>query len=557
MGVVSGLLGSVGRLRGALASVALVTAVVAAVITTLAGSFASAQSFDENRYYQQCLLFEARGDLENAKFACLNALQVRPGFADADLALARVELALGEIASAQTRLRRVQNVITDAWPMVLLAEAALETDRVVDAEGYLRQARSRLIDRANRELEGRVNLTAGRISEKRGEYAQAFDHYAAAIAADSLDVNFRLADARLKLRLGEAAAAERQLVDYMSLTGDDRNASVRSLLGMAQWAQGNTTGATGNLEVAHQLRGSRDVVAQSRDLRSLGLIYYSEGDLQAGNLAMRESFRRENLLSFVAGNAIIWLLLLLVVVGAHLVGESRIASSNSLEVFDGPRLWSVGQVYGILIAAVLIALLAAIFYGVIRYENPLVLLTPSQGSDARALFLLTMSVLLALLVSRRVQGNGFEPLEKLLGESKKPMIGIGWGLVMLGLMLAYLHYRPMNGILGGFYLDLLQLTPFVVAALILLPLIELFFRAFLIPPLAKRYDGTIATVISGSLYALVLGTPVAILFLFGLLLGDAFRRRRSGLETLLAQLTLHVGLVVAVLVSPWAKSLFF
>ncbi len=545
----SGLLGSVGRLRAVLA--------LAALVAALAGSFASAQAFDENRYYQQCLLFEARGDLENAKLACLNALQVRPGFADADLTLARVELALGEVASAETRLRRVQNVIGDAWPMVLLAEAALASDRVLDAEGYLRQARSRLIDRANRELEGRVNLTAGRIAEKRGEYAEAFDHYGAAIAADSIDVNYRLADARLRLRLGDAVAAERQLVDYITLTGDDRDPAVRSLLGMAQWAQGNTEAAAGNLATAHQLRGSRDVEAQSRDLRSLGLIYYSEGDLQAGNLAMRESFRRENLLSFVAGNAIVWLLLLLVVVGAHLVGESRIASSNSLEVIEGPRLWSVGQVYGILIAAALVALLAAIFFGVIRYDNPLVLLTPAQGSEARALFLLTLAVLLALLVSRRVQGNGFEPLEKLLGDSKKPLIGVGWGLLMLSATLAYLHYRPFDGILGRFYLDLLQLTPFVVAALILLPLIELYFRAFLIPPLAKRYDGTIATVISASLYALILGTPVALLLVFGLLLGDAFRRRRSGLEALLAQLTLHFGLLAAVLISPWARALFF
>ncbi len=545
----SGLLRSVSPLRAA--------ALIVVFLAALGGSLASAQAFDENRYYQQCLLFEARGDLENAKFSCLNALQVRPGFADADLALARIELALGEVASAETRLRRVQNVIDDAWPMVLLAEAALASDRTLDAEDYLRQARSRLIDRANRELDGRVSLTAGRIAEKRGEYDSALEHYAAAIVADSLDVDYRTADAKLRLRLGDAAAAARQLSDFIALTGDDRDPVVRSLLGMAQWAQGDTEAAAGNLEIAHQLRGSRDVEAQSRDLRSLGLIYYSEGDLQAGNLAMRESFRRENLLSFVAGNAIVWLLLLLLVVGAHLVGESRIASSNTLEVIDGPRLWSVGQVYGILVAAVLIALSAAIFFGVIRFENPLVLLTPGQASEARALFLLTFAVLLALLTSRRVQANGFEPLEKLLGDSKKASYGIAWGLLLLAATLAYLHYRPFDGLLGGFYLDLLQLTPFVVAALILLPLIELYFRAFLIPPLAKRYDGAIATVISASLYALVLGTPVALLLLFGLLLGDAFRRRRSGLETLLAQLTLHVGLLVAVLINPWARALFF
>src|SRR5680860_792469 len=344
------------------------------------------------------------------------------------------------------------------------------------------------------------------------------------------------------------AAAANQLQSYINLTGDDRNADMRSLLGRSLWAQGEPEAAAGELATAHQLRGARDVQAQSRDLRALALIYYAEGDIEAGNLAMREALRRDNLINHLDGNTILWLLVLLLLVGAHLVGESRISNSSGLEVVDGPRTWSVGQVFGTLFAALLLALLAAVFYGVARFQNPLVLFTPVQSTEARALFLITLSVMLALLSWRRVQANGFDPMESLLGRSQKPLTGVGWGLLFLAALIAYLHFDPFDGALGTFHLDLLQLNPYVVAAMILVPVSEIFFRAFVVPPMTRRYDARIATIVSASLYALVLGTPVALLFIFGLILADLQRRRGSGLEPLLAQFTLYAGLLIAVAV---------
>src|SRR5690606_4996819 len=67
----------------------------------------------------------------------------------------------------------------------------------------------------------------------------------------------------------------------------------------------------------------------------------------------------------------------------------------------------------------------------------------------------------------------------------------------------------------------------------------------------------VATLVSASLYGLVLGTPVALLFLFGLVLAVLQRRDGNGLEPLLAQFTLYGGLLIAVAVSPWVRSLFF
>ena len=534
---------------------ALPAGVLVVVLLLLASAFA--QGFDENRYFSQCQLFEARGDLETAQQFCLNTLQVRPDFADAELVLARIELGLGEAASAEQRLRRVRNRIDTAEPLVLLAEAALANQRPGDAEAFLGEARQRLRERSNVELSGRVGFLSARIMQSQGRYNDALAEYARAIAADPLNVEYRLTDATLRLRLRDADGAARQLQDYVQLSGDDRHAEVRSLLGRALWAQGNLSAAAGHLATAHQLRGARNVEAQAADLRGLALISYAQGDLAGGGLALRESFRRENFSAALGGNTLLWVLLLLLLVAVHLIGESRIAASTTLEVVEGPRPWSVGDVYGTLITAVLVALLVTVLYGLILFENVLALLTPGTGGDAAALFFLTLAVMLALLAWRRVQLNGHDAYETLLGDAGEAARGLGWGLLFLAASLAYLYYLPGDGALGRFYLDFAQLTPLVVAAAILVPLAELFFRPFMLAPFVQRYAGGIATVASAALYALVFGVPVVLLVPFGLLLADAYRRRRRGWEPLMAQLTLHVGLLVAVSVSPWARALFF
>lgn len=541
--------------KGAALAKALGALALLATLTALSHAFA--QAFDENVYYQQCLRFEAGGDLETARRACQNALQVRPSFAEAELALARIELRLGDHASAESRLRRVRNAIPTAEPLVLLAEAALAGGRPDEAQGYLSSARTVLQQQGNRELEGYLQRLDGSIHEFAGRYDDALSAYGAAIAADPLNVDYRLAEARLRLRLGDPTAAAAQLRSYIELTGDDLDPEVLSLLGRALWAQGALEDAADNLATAHQLRGSRDVDAQAEDLRALAFIYYAEGDIAAGNLALRESLRRDNLISRLGGNSLVWLGALLLLVAVHLVAESRIPSTSGLEVVDGPQPWSVGHVYGTLLVSALLGLAAAVAYGEFVHGNPLAVLTPVQATDAWALFFISFSVFLVLLAWRRASITGHDPMETLVGSSRQPLAGVGLGIVFLAGLLAYLHFDPLGGALGGFYLDLVQLTPYVVAAMILVPLAEVFFRGFAIPPLARRYDKRSATLVSGVLYALTFGTPVALLLVIGLILADGFRRRPNSTEPLIAQLTLHVGLLVAVTVSPWARSLFF
>jgi tetratricopeptide (TPR) repeat protein len=522
----------------------------------LAHTPAMAQSFDENRYYQQCLRFEAGGDLETARQSCLNALQVKPDFVDARLALARIELALGETSSAEQQLNRIRDATDTAEPLVLLAEVAVRGERYIEADALLQQARTRLSEKPNRDLNGQVSFIEGQLAQHRGRYSEALTAYQRAIDADSLDLEYRLAEARLRFRLGDAVNARDQLQSYVQLSGDDRNPEVRSLLGRVEWALGDRGAATDQLETALALRTSRDTVAQARDLRTLAVIYYAEGDMQSGGLALREAMRRGNLQTFVFSNALLWLLLLLLLVAVHLVGESRIANTSTLEVVEGPQPWSVGQVYGVLVASLLMAALAALVFSLVVYDNVLAILTPLQQTDVRAVFLLVFTVLLVLLTWRRVAINGWDPMDRLLGSGEQTVAGIGLGLLLLVATLAYLAYLPLGGLLGPFYLDLSRLTPLVVAAVVLLPLCELFFRAFVIPPLMRRYDAAIAVMGSAGLYALVLVTPVLLLFAIGVSLAAVYRRRSNGITPLVAQLVFHVGLVLAVAFSPWARSLF-
>lgn len=530
-------------------------AIACAFLFVIAGT-ASAQVFDAGRYYQQCLRFEANGDFFTAREACQNALQVDPGLTEARLTLARIEIELGEYFSAEDRLNQVRNQTDSAEPAILLATIALETDRLIEAEALLDTARRRLEQNFNRELSGQMSYLEGRIDEQRGRVNDALENYDLAISSDGLDVRYRLADANLRYRLGDVNGAMQQLQAYQELAETVRNADVRSLMGRLLWSMSDLDAAAGQLETALALRGTGETQAQIRDLRSLALVYYGQGDVQSGGLALREASRRGNLITSMLTNSLMWVLVLLIMVGVHLIGESRITNRSTLEVIEGPQQWSVGEVYGVFLASVLAGLAIALVYSVVIFQNVMAIATPLQAADVRAVFFITFAVLSTLLSIRSVQRNGWDPAERLLGEPTQILNGALVGLVFLAAMLGYLAVRPTDSILGPFFLDLTRTSPLVVAALVLLPLSELFFRAYAYPALERRYDRTIATAVTTGLYSLVLLTPVIVLFVFGLVLSETFRRWRSGVVPVVTLIVFHLGLVVAVAVSPWARSLF-
>lgn len=535
---------------------AMTACVLVAILFSMLFSVASAQVFNADRYYQQCLRFEANGDLFTAREACQNALQVDPGMTEARLTLARVEIGLGEYSSAENRLNQVRNQIDSAEPDILLASIALETGRLIEAEALLQTAGRKLDANFNRQLSARMNYLEGRIDEIRGRVNEALEHYDQAVSSDSLDVQYRIADASLRYQLGDLDGAMQQLQSYQELAGTVRNPDVRSLMGRILWSMSDLDAAAGQLETALALRGSGETGAQIQDLRALALVYYGQGDVQSGGLALREASRRGNLVNSLLTNSLMWILVLLVLVAVHLVGESRIENRSSLEVIEGPQQWTVGEVYAAFFASFLAGLAIALVYSVVAFQNVMAIATPLQAPDVRAVFFITFAVLSTLLSIRSVQRNGWDPADKLLGESSQILNGALLGIGFAALTLGYLSLREPGSIFGPFFLDLTLTTPLVVTALVLLPLSELFFRAYAFPALERRYDRWIAMTIPAGLYSLVLFTPVVVLFVFGLVLTETYRRTRSGVVPVVTQLVFHLGLVVAVALSPWARSLF-
>src|SRR5690554_2881859 len=122
------------------------------VLALLFSASATAQSFDGDRFLEQCLRLEAGGDYVSARESCLNALELDPSGTDILLALARLELRLGELSSAENRLLQLRARVPTAEPALLLAEIALERGDMLLAESYLDGAAGQLATSPNAEL---------------------------------------------------------------------------------------------------------------------------------------------------------------------------------------------------------------------------------------------------------------------------------------------------------------------------------------------------------------------------------------------------------------------
>lgn len=529
---------------------------LATIGLALAAGLATAQGFDADRYLAQCLRFEAGGDYVSAREACRNAMQIDDDRADVQLALARIEVQLGELSTAETRLQTLTRENPSAEASLLLARIALREDRLLDAEARLDRLASQLEQAPDRAFSAELAFLRGRLLEKQGRVRDALDAYAEAVSLDGLDVEYRLAAAELRLVLGNADAARQELESYLALAGDERDPRVRSLLGRILWAEGDLDGAAGQLETALALWSNLDVEEQGADLRTLGLIYLGQGDLNSGTLALREAGRRGNQVALFGGNALLWLLLLLGLLVLHLIAESRIETTDSLEVVEGPQPWTVFNIYGIVIVAGIAGLAAAILTGVVLYDNLLSIVTPQQSNEALAVALSVFALVAILLVMRTIRARGWSLSARLIGSADTWLAGVGIGIGLLAVTLLYMAFRPDSAYFPSLWLDLAYVTPIVAVAALILPLSEFLFRPFAYDALEYRYGTAPALLVSGAVSTLVLVTPVVLLLPIGVLLAELYRRSRSGMLVLAAQMTLNVGLVVAVLLFPWARGLF-
>jgi membrane protease YdiL (CAAX protease family) len=328
------------------------------------------------------------------------------------------------------------------------------------------------------------------------------------------------------------------------------------------WARGDMGSATDRIETALALRSLRDSTGQSEDLRVLSLLYYAQGDLESGGLALREAMRRGNVLANFGSNAMLWLAAVVILLAVHLLGESRHGAAQSSQGGvvtqpSEPHMWSVGQAYGVFVASALTGLAAALIYSALVYQNLLALFTPLQQQEARAVYFAVFALVAAALTWQRARQAGIDPAERLLGSSSQITTGLLLGLAFVAVVIGYFMWTERGGAFGGFFLDLSRPTVFAVVALALLPLSELFFRGFYYPSLARRYGPGLAVLASGLIFAIAFGTPVLLLVVVGVVLSEIYRRRANGLLVLSAVLVGWVGLVVAAGLSPFVRSLFF
>ena len=525
---------SIGERLGA--RCALATFALALLAPTL--SSATAQGgFNANTYYQQCLRFEAGGDLETARQSCLNALNIRAEFGAATLALARIELGLGKLGEAKARLSALsRNASQSAEASLLLAEIALGEGDLSEAETYLRRVQRG--SQVSSPLEARRHFLSGQLAQARRRSADALAHFQNAVQAEPRNTAYRLALAQAQLGRGDAAAAAQTLQ-----SASERSADLLSLLAQAQWLEGDLAGAARNFEAAVAARGFTEGDKTARDLRNLVLVYYGQGDVQRGELALETALRRGDLRETVLGQSTLWLVGFVILLALHLMGESRVEQTSSLEPTQHPEPWTVGQVYRVLFLALISAFGLVVLYGYMRYENLLALLTPLQSAEMRALFLAALALLLAGLSLWRVTLNGWQPVKTLLGSPSQAILGVGLGGLLLAGTFGFQAYAA-GTLWDGLYPANVPLLPALVAVLAL-PFAELFFRAFAIPSLERRYTPFYGVAISSVLYALVLGTPLLLLFVVGVVLGVVYWYTKSGFTPLLTQLTFNVGLLLS------------
>ena len=268
------------------------------------------------------------------------------------------------------------------------------------------------------------------------------------------------------------------------------------------------------------------------------------GDTTGGTAALSDAVGQGNLMRLLTGNTLLWLLLLVLLAAVHLISESRMHEHQTVEITEGPRQWSITRIYSVLVFSALLGLVAALLYSVLVLDNYTAMFTPLQAGQVKSVFVIVFMLSAVVASWIAVRQHGWSSSERLLGRSEHVVSGLLLGLVLLALTAAWQLVMPDGLLKGPWHVNLRRIDSLALAAIVLIPLGELFFRSFAVPALEKRYNGNVAVAISAGLYALVLGTPIVLSLVIGVILGIAFLRSRSGFMAVTAQLVLQLGLVL-------------
>jgi tetratricopeptide (TPR) repeat protein len=533
-------------------SVRVVLVVLALFAVTSAGVLA--QKFSPQAQYLQCSAFFEQGDLETALNACRLAVTAQPNFAGALRLLARIQLAQNQPLDAKSSLEQARIAEPQSTENDLIGgEIALIEG---DASRANQLAKQLLVDGTLRPgSQVRALKLAAKSARALGRNDETTDYYRRVLSTDPSDLETRSALAANLLET-DPNAAVRLLREATSQTP-----ITLAELGRAQWIAGDLGDAINTLEraISNPLNFTNNRPTYERALGALAYAYYGQGRFTEGQRVLAQISGDRNLFITAVNRVLPWLLLMIVLLALHLFGESRIEPLSTIEIQEGPRPWTVSNVYGVVLSSALVAGIVALLAGRVIYGNFLAILTPTQSGVARDIYFSVFAVTLAALSFRNARRAGWNPRDLLVGPLRRDLVvdgaAIGLGLVAVTLLYQF-AVHALHITLDGFYLGVFTPRWTLILPILTLPLTEIFFRAYASYPLEKRYGRDIAYPALAVMYALCLGAPIMLLVIGAVVLLFLANRLRSTAPAMVAQWVYYAVLALIVSSLPIVRTWF-
>jgi membrane protease YdiL (CAAX protease family) len=502
------------------------------------------------RNFAECQKFFLRlQDPITAESQCRSAVQFAPEVADYHRLFARVLLELGKYGEASASLsnaRQRQSTFEDDTIEAEIAFRQNQYEATIAAASRVTNARADVLLRAYKVL--------GLSQQRLNRFDEALDTFKKAVQLVPTDVLSRrvLAELYLKNNPQKALAVLAEAPQKpLPLLAD---------LGRTQWITGDLKNAIRTLETVAAKPQAFTSLERSTYQKALGALaysYFGQGRFADGQRVMNQMDSGGNWFGLLISRTLPWLLGLVLLLVLHLIGEARIEPLSTIEIQDGPRPWSVGTVYAWLFVAVLVGGVAALFVGNIVYENFFAILTPFQSGVALDTFLIVTSLVLLVLSLQTASSNGWKIREIYFSKSSPESIAEGFvlGLLLVGLTIGYQFAARQLGAVG-FFTDFLNGRVSLLVLVVVLPFAEVFFRAFALYPLEKRYGNLIGACIAATLFALTLVSPMALLLLLGAGLVFVATRAKSIVPVIVAQFVFLGGLLLCLAFIPVIRNWF-
>jgi Flp pilus assembly protein TadD len=503
------------------------------------------------RNFADCQKFYLRlNDAITAESQCRSAVQYDPDNAAYHRLFARILLDLNKYSEASASLGNARAKGTIAEDDTIEAEIAFQQNNL---EATITAA-SKITPSAPTDVQLRAYKILGLSQKRLARFDEALLTFKKAVELVPSDVLARreLADLYLENDPKKALALLTQ--------APDKTIPLLADLGRAQWITGDLENAIQTLEeVAAKAKAfnSQERPTYQKALGALAYSYFGQGRFADGQRVMNQMDTGGNWFSLFISRTLPWLLGIVLLLVLHLIGEARIEPLSTIEILDGPRPWSVGTVYAWLIIGILAGGIAALFVGNLMYNNFFAILTPNQSGIATDVFLTVMILTTCLLSFQTAKTNGWKLSEVLFGATKSEGVaeGIAAGILLIILALGYQFGTRQLG-MTSFFTDVLNLRISLIALIIALPLAEIFFRAFALYPLEKRYGVGIGSAIAVTLFGLSFIMPLPFLLLQGGILVFVSSRVKSTIPTMVAQVIFIVGLLICVTTIPIVRNWF-